>query len=69
MFFFFGHELDSPIYIPDFKDKVDNIIHVCFGKNETFINTMRDSFENFINVRQNKPAEYIGECNEKQNQK
>lgn len=43
----------------DFKDKVDNIIGVCFGKNEIFINAMRDSFENFINVRQNKPAEYI----------
>ena len=44
----------------DFKEKIDNIITVCFGKNDVFINTMRDSFENFINVRQNKPAEYIG---------
>lgn len=43
----------------DFKEKIDNIINVCFGKNDVFINTMRDSFENFINVRQNKPAEYI----------
>ena len=48
------------LILPDFKDRVDNIICVCFGKNEAFINTMRDSFENFINVRQNKPAEYIG---------
>ena len=44
----------------DFKDKIDNIITVCFGKNEQFIQAMRDSFEAFINARQNKPAEYIG---------
>lgn len=43
----------------DFKDKIDNIIGTCFAKNEQFINAMRESFENFINARQNKPAEYI----------
>lgn len=45
----------------DFKDKIDNIIEVCFGQNQKFINAMKESFENFINQRQNKPAELIGE--------
>uniref|UniRef100_A0A8C5LS28 Cullin family profile domain-containing protein n=1 Tax=Leptobrachium leishanense TaxID=445787 RepID=A0A8C5LS28_9ANUR len=43
----------------DFKDKVDHIIDVCFQKNEKFVNTMKESFENFINRRANKPAELI----------
>jgi cullin-4 len=43
----------------DFKDKIDNIILMCFGKNEKFVNVMKESFENFINQRQNKPAEVI----------
>lgn len=44
----------------DFKDKIDNIITVCLGRNEKFINSMKESFEHFINQRQNKPAELIG---------
>jgi len=47
--------------VADFKDKIDNIILVCFNRNEKFINAMKESFENFINQRQNKPAEVIGE--------
>ncbi|XP_069493252.1 cullin-4A [Ambystoma mexicanum] len=43
----------------DFKDKVDYIIEVCFQKNEKFINSMKESFETFINKRANKPAELI----------
>ncbi|GFN79945.1 cullin-4a [Plakobranchus ocellatus] len=43
----------------DFKDKIDNVIAECFGKNEKFINSMKESFESFINQRQNKPAELI----------
>ncbi|KAJ1117587.1 hypothetical protein NDU88_005784 [Pleurodeles waltl] len=43
----------------DFKDKVDLIIEVCFQKNEKFINSMKESFETFINKRPNKPAELI----------
>ncbi|KAK7475514.1 hypothetical protein BaRGS_00033270 [Batillaria attramentaria] len=43
----------------DFKDKIDNIIEVCFAQNQTFVNAMKESFENFINQRQNKPAEFI----------
>jgi len=44
----------------DFKDKLDNIVAVCFNKNEKFVNMMKESFEYFINQRQNKPAEVIG---------
>lgn len=43
----------------DFKDKVDNVISECFMKNEKFVNSMKESFESFINQRQNKPAELI----------
>ncbi|WAR28774.1 CUL4A-like protein [Mya arenaria] len=43
----------------DFKDKIDNVISTCFAKHEQFMNAMRESFESFINARQNKPAEYI----------
>ncbi|KAK3763752.1 hypothetical protein RRG08_065716 [Elysia crispata] len=43
----------------DFKDKIDFVITKCFGKNEKFINAMKESFESFINQRQNKPAELI----------
>ena len=46
--------------LTDFKDKVDNIIDVCFAKNDKFVNAMKESFEYFINQRQNKPAELIG---------
>ena len=36
------------------------MIAECFGKNEKFINAMKESCESFINQRQNKPAELIG---------
>ena len=49
-----------PSFFVDFKDKIDNITSVCFAQNEKFINAMKESFENFINQRQNKPAELIG---------
>jgi cullin 4 len=44
----------------DFKEKLDNIVVTCFQKNEKFVNTLKESFENFINQRLNKPAELIG---------
>lgn len=44
----------------DFKDKMDNIVSVCFKKNEKFSNSLREAFEHFINQRANKPAELIG---------
>ena len=43
----------------DFKDKLDTIMSECFGSNEAFIIAMKESFEAFINRRQNKPAELI----------
>lgn len=43
----------------DFKDKMDNVAHNCFTRNESFINAMKEAFENFINKRPNKPAELI----------
>ncbi|KAI4891024.1 hypothetical protein NFI96_013882 [Prochilodus magdalenae] len=43
----------------DFKDKMDNVAHRCFQRNETFINAMKEAFESFINKRPNKPAELI----------
>ena len=46
--------------VTDFKDKVDNIISVCFVRSDKFVNSMKESFEHFINQRQNKPAELIG---------
>lgn len=44
----------------DFKDKMDNIVCVCFKKNDKFSNSLREAFEYFINQRANKPAELIG---------
>ncbi|KAF6211064.1 hypothetical protein GE061_014177 [Apolygus lucorum] len=43
----------------DFKDKMDNIVNVCFKKNEKFGNSLKEAFEHFINQRTNKPAELI----------
>ena len=48
------------LWCADFKDKLDNIVAVCFNRNEKFVNVMKESFEYFINQRQNKPAEVIG---------
>ena len=44
----------------DFKEKLDNIVITCFGRNEKFVNSLKESFENFVNQRLNKPAELIG---------
>ena len=43
----------------NFKEKLDTIMEQCFGGNEQFIVSMKEAFESFINVRQNKPAELI----------
>ncbi|XP_048054213.1 cullin-4A [Megalobrama amblycephala] len=43
----------------DFKDRMDLVSQRCFQRNETFINAMKEAFENFINKRPNKPAELI----------
>ena len=44
----------------DFKEKLNNIVLMCFQKAEKFVNSLKESFENFINQRLNKPAELIG---------
>lgn len=43
----------------DFKDKMDNVVSICFQKNEKFGNSLKEAFEHFINQRANKPAELI----------
>nr|CAG4648506.1 EOG090X01NX [Polyphemus pediculus] len=43
----------------DFKEKLNNIVVSCFQSNEKYINSLKESFENFINQRLNKPAEMI----------
>nr|CAH7726315.1 unnamed protein product [Callosobruchus chinensis] len=43
----------------DFKDCMDNIVVVCFNRNEKFGNSLKEAFEYFINQRTNKPAELI----------
>ena len=43
----------------NFKDKLDTIMDSCFSSNEQFIVSMKEAFESFINIRQNKPAELI----------
>ncbi|KAJ8980577.1 hypothetical protein NQ317_018704 [Molorchus minor] len=43
----------------DFKDCMDNVVIVCFNKNEKFGNSLKEAFEHFINQRTNKPAELI----------
>eukprot|EP00118_Oscarella_pearsei_P010944 m.69926 g.69926 ORF g.69926 m.69926 type:complete len:105 (+) comp35648_c0_seq7:1268-1582(+) len=43
----------------DFKHKLDEILRIAFQQNEKFVNSLRDSFEVFINKRLNKPAELI----------
>jgi len=44
----------------DFKEKLNNIVVTCFQNNEKYNNSLKESFENFINQRLNKPAEMIG---------
>jgi len=43
----------------DFKAKLNNIVVTCFQNNEKYNNSLKESFENFINQRLNKPAEMI----------
>lgn len=44
----------------DFKDGLDSITRLCFSSNPKFTDSVREAFEYFINKRQNKPAELIG---------
>ncbi|KAL0076721.1 Cullin [Phycomyces blakesleeanus] len=43
----------------DRKQRADTIMEKCFDNNILFANTVKESFETFINSRNNKPAELI----------
>lgn len=43
----------------DLKSHLDSIVSECFQSNEKFTQCVREAFENFISLRQNKPAEMI----------
>ncbi|KAL5157494.1 Cullin-4 [Glycine soja] len=43
----------------EFKASLDTTWEESFSKNEAFCNTIKDSFEHLINLRQNRPAELI----------
>ena len=50
----------------DFKDRIDDIVRLCFDSNPIFQHAVRDAFEYFINQRQSKPAEMIAKyCDSK----
>ncbi|KAI8636445.1 Cullin family-domain-containing protein [Parasitella parasitica] len=42
-----------------FKRKIDGILKHCFNDNVVFLNALKESFEQFINTRGNKPAELL----------
>lgn len=41
------------------KEKLDGILEKSFEANEQLTNTLKEGFEHFINLRQNKPAELV----------
>lgn len=52
----------DPTMIPSvlaLKSKLDNICSDCFLNDEQFLNTLKQSFEAFINSRPNRPAELL----------
>jgi len=42
-----------------FKGKLDEVLEKALNRAEAFANSLKEAFENFINQRQNKPAELI----------
>ncbi|CAO3591067.1 unnamed protein product [Absidia cylindrospora] len=42
-----------------YKDKLDQTLKMAFHNNPSFSNALKESFENFINSRDNKPAEML----------
>ncbi|URE17705.1 Cullin family [Musa troglodytarum] len=50
---------DLVSFLLEFKGSLDKILEESFLKNEAFSNTIKDSFEHLINLRQNRPAELI----------
>ncbi|KAN0022309.1 hypothetical protein ACTFIU_004485 [Dictyostelium citrinum] len=43
----------------DYKDRLDRILNQSFSKNELLTYALKESFEYFINTKQNKPAELV----------
>jgi len=43
----------------DMKSKADSVVADAFGGGEMFAHALKESFESFINCRQNRPAELI----------
>lgn len=43
----------------DYKDRLDRILSQSFSKNELLTYALKESFEYFINTKQNKPAELV----------
>ncbi|KYQ92686.1 cullin [Tieghemostelium lacteum] len=43
----------------ELKDKLDNILELSFSKNQILVYSLKESFEYFINLKSNKPAELI----------
>ena len=41
------------------KGRLDTVLEKSFFRNDQLFNTLKESFEQFINLRQNKPAELI----------
>uniref|UniRef100_A0A453M039 Cullin family profile domain-containing protein n=1 Tax=Aegilops tauschii subsp. strangulata TaxID=200361 RepID=A0A453M039_AEGTS len=50
---------DLVSFLLEFKASLDKILEESFAKNEAFSNTIKESFEHLINLRQNRPAELI----------
>ena len=42
-----------------FKKKLHNIVTLSFNSTTSFVNTIKEAFEDFINTRANKPAEMV----------
>lgn len=43
----------------DMKERLDSVVSDAFGGGESFANALKESFESFVNCRQNRPAELI----------
>ncbi|KAK3844857.1 MAG: cullin-4B [Linnemannia gamsii] len=42
-----------------FKQGVDEVVSKCFNSSDLFLNVLKECFEAFVNIRQNKPAELV----------
>ncbi|KAE8720011.1 Cullin-4B [Hibiscus syriacus] len=56
-----GHRIEDlqRMYSLFSRASLDSVLEESFSKNEAFCNTIKDSFEHLINLRQNRPAELI----------